>query len=218
LSERTTEITDLLASYDLTERPAMAQDVLKSREEIVDILRRNGIDPSERVEENNMMVDILKQLDVCLDDRQAAGQVLCVVMVLHTMMSGGSMRGYESLVHRLRQWNQIPLSVRLTGDDSGWCIVEAANTVVLAHLRSRIKESPYLSISIDDSDDSGKLEQCAIVIYLLFNGRRQAHLVKFHALPGADTCADDLSREVLHVLCTDPPAEPLRGEGTILEA
>jgi hypothetical protein len=76
------------------------------------------------------------------------------------------MRGYESLVHRLRQWNQIPLSVRLTGDDSGWCIAEAANTVVLAHLRSRIKESPYLSISIDDSDDSGKLEQCAIVIYL----------------------------------------------------
>jgi hypothetical protein len=49
LSEHTTEIADLLASYDLTERPAMAQDVLKSREEIVDILRRNGIDPSERV-------------------------------------------------------------------------------------------------------------------------------------------------------------------------
>jgi hypothetical protein len=107
LSEHTTEIADLLASFDFTERPAMAQDVLKSREEIVDILRRNGIDPSERVEENNMMVDILKQLDVCLDDRQAAGQVLCVVMVLHTMMSGGSMRGYESLVHRLRQWNQF---------------------------------------------------------------------------------------------------------------
>jgi hypothetical protein len=129
------------------------------------------------------------------------------------MISGGTMRGYESLALRLKQWNQIPASVRLTGDDCGWRIAKAADKVVLAQIQSKIQASPYLSISIDDSDDSGKLEQCAIVVYLLFEGRRQAHLLKFHALPGADSCAEDLSREVLHVLCSDPAEETLRGEG-----
>lgn len=90
---------------------------------------------------------------------------------------------------------------------------------MLAHLQSRIQAAPYVSISIDDRDDSGKLEQCSIVIYLLFNGRRQAHLLKWHAIPGADTCAEDLSQEVMHVLSTDPASATLREEGYhILEA
>lgn len=85
------KVSDLSARHKLDEGPEMATDILSIRELVLDVLRRNGINASEHADEQNRMLSTLQHLNLPLTDRQAAGQVLCIVMVLHMMISGGSM-------------------------------------------------------------------------------------------------------------------------------
>lgn len=66
--------------------------------------------------------------------------------------------------------------------------------VILEDLRALIAASRYINLSIDDSSDNASMEQCCIVIYLLNRGRREEHLLKFHALPGASATGADIKR------------------------
>jgi hypothetical protein len=57
------------------------------------------------------------------------------------------------------------------------------------------------------------IESSAASVYLLHEGRREAHLLQLHELPGADAKADEIVREALHVMCTHPSADDLSGTG-----
>ena len=63
-----------------------------------------------------------------------------------------------------------------------------------------------LAFSIDDSGDIKKMEQCAIVLYLLHCGIREEHLLKFHALPGGKATGQAVARCASY-FCTFPTEE-----------
>jgi hypothetical protein len=124
-------------------------------------------------------------------------------MVVHFLLHARSLTAYEDLISFMVLLGMLPFGLRLGGDDAAWKIARTAEKAVLAGLQQRVQDSPFLAVAIDDSADNKRMEQCCIVLYLIHLGRREEHLIKFHALPGGKATAADICREVAHVLCTD---------------
>jgi hypothetical protein len=152
---------------------------------------------------SNILTYILEELKVSSGDPHVKGKVTCVCMVVHFLLHARSLTAYEDLISFVVPLGMLPFGLRLGGDDAAWKIARTADKAVLAGLQQRVQDSPFLAVAIDDSADNKRMEQCCIVRYIMHLGRREEHLIKFHALPGGKATDADILREVAHVLCTD---------------
>lgn len=160
-----------------------------------------------------MLAWMVEELHLDRGNTKVMHRLHCICQVVEHLMHGRPMLAYEDWHASEVNLGLLPADTGLRGDDAAWRVAEIASKVVLAELQRRIRESPYLAWSLDDSDDNAHREQCCIYVYLLHEGRREAHLLQLHELPGADAKADDIVREALHVMCTHPAADDLLGTG-----
>lgn len=201
----------LLAEHDLDEFPKDHRDVLAPAHRTATLIEC-GINPVKGGAEKSLVAAIVAQLKVNPTHEQTVQRICCVCLAVHCLFRAHSMSSYEQFITFLQMLGMLQPNLRICGDDAGWRIARIADAVVLNHLQKRLETSKYLAFSIDDSADICKQEQCCIVVYLLHQGRREAHLLKFHALPRAATRGRDISREVAHVLTKNSDHSDLEGE------
>lgn len=160
-----------------------------------ELLHEHGIHPAtEKVDRRPLVRRILTSLNLTGDDPLLVGRVSSVCLVVHHLLQGQSMHGYEDLHKFMRQIGSMPEGTRCSSYDSGWRVAAIADAVVIERLRRRMQQSKYLAFSIDDSADTSSQEQCCIIVYRLHKGRRESHLLKFHELPGALSSGSDIER------------------------
>lgn len=188
-------LEDVLKEHDLETCPELKKDVLSSTTSFSEILLECGIQPaSEQADRRSLVHRIITDLQMTADDKLLVGKVESICLVVHYLLNGQSMLAYEKLHDFMVKMGCMPPATRFSGDDAAWRIACIADDVVLEEIKRRMNASKFIAFSIDDSADATRQEQCCIIVYLLHEGQRESHLLKFHELPGARACGSDIAR------------------------
>lgn len=215
LAEARSNVDKAVAEAELEAVPdEPPSDILASPASKREVLVSKGVNPvPSSSESTGTLAYYAHELGIEPSDVRTMAKLKCCLQIVHLMRHGRAMLQYEQWHAHEVSMGMLPRDTGMGGDDSGWKAARVLDEVCLEELRRRMQESPFLAFSIDDSDDVQKRELMSLYTYLMREGRREAHLLKLHELPGAATSAVDIAREALHVLCTEKTGEPLHGEG-----
>lgn len=209
------ETQQAMQRAELTALPAEPPaDVLTDSQSKRDVLIRNGINPVPVSQASTgTLVFYANEVGVDTKDVKVMSQLECCLQIVHYMRHGRAMLQYEQWYQHEMDKGKLHPDTRMCSDNWGWGAADALDDVCMAELRSRLAASPFIAVSLDDSDDVRKREQMCVYVYLLRDGVRETHMLQLHELPGGAAKAEDIAREALHTLCDGQTGEVLGGRG-----